>query len=599
MPNHRELRPDSNVGWTKQLLMQPPGPWPSQKWVGYPSVIQAFKELLSEAAASPPPPPAWSHPRGIVICGGGWRFFPGVYVTCRVIRHIGCKLPIQVFYLGDAGEFDGRMAEITAPLDVGWICANSMWRERPEMQIRLPNIDHGWMLKPFAAAYSCFQEVICLDADCYPVYNPETFMEHPEYRRVGAAFWPDHTPLKAGQWERFGIPPQQCPALESGQFIVDKARHWRALWLVCFLNACHDYVYAHVYGDKDTFNLGWRKVADEMCVPTAQPGWHVHSFLQKDFDGRTLFVHRTQDKFKLTGEIDGQGIPSGYNTKQTGPTNRHAPGLPLEDFCFKALREVDQLLRPDLYFDLWGQPAHKDIWLRITRQNEYRFAAAYTSDDVAVDVGACVGAAAMALLLRGMAHVFCVEPMEGNLVRLEANLASYRSKVTILPAAAWRSDQSLPTVPLYPRADCPDCSTVLNSYIPQEGGGAVPAVPFDDVIRSAAASAGGRVRLVKIDAEGAEYPCLLTSQALDLVDEIIGEWHRQEQIPDHARVGDIAVYNEAVLTGCLEAAGFNVTLEHFSAGHGLFWARRPAREPAICAVPPIGSNAADGADGEG
>lgn len=347
MGHHAELKLDSSIEFCKQLLLQPPGPWPDG-WVGFPNIAQAFRELLDERANRPPPdPPKWQSKRGIVICGGGWRFFPSVYVTVRMIRRSGCKLPIQVWFLGDKGEFDIRMKKICDPYGVGWICANSYVREN-----KLPaRMLGGWEMKPLAAAYAPFETVLSLDADSYPVYNPEEFLDHPEFQRVGAAFWPDQGATHAGkllpgQWERFGLEYHDEPGWESGQFVVDKSRHWHPLWLSWWMNQFSDYVYKHMYGDKDTFHICWRKCRHEVCIPTQAPGWHVVAFLQKDFAGRTLFVHRTRDKFRLTGEMDGQGINAGFMTRQNPGPTRKIGGLPHEDFGHECLAECDRLLRP-------------------------------------------------------------------------------------------------------------------------------------------------------------------------------------------------------------------------------------------------------------
>src|SRR5439155_27024498 len=38
--------------------------------------------------------------RGIVICGGGPKHFPNAWVCIRMLRHVGCSLPIQLWHLG-------------------------------------------------------------------------------------------------------------------------------------------------------------------------------------------------------------------------------------------------------------------------------------------------------------------------------------------------------------------------------------------------------------------------------------------------------------------------------------------------------------------
>ena len=47
------------------------------------------------------------------------------------------------------------------------------------------------------------------------------------------------------------------PSFETGQMVFDKSKCWPALSLVTWLNQHSDLLYEHIYGDKDTFLLGW------------------------------------------------------------------------------------------------------------------------------------------------------------------------------------------------------------------------------------------------------------------------------------------------------------------------------------------------------
>ena len=49
----------------------------------------------------------------------------------------------------------------------------------------------------------------------------------------------------------------------------------------------------------------------------------------------------------------------------------------------------------------------------------------------------------------------------------------------------------------------------------------VEPVPFDKVIEAVSQQGMRRISLLKLDCEGSEYPILLTSSRLDLVDEIV------------------------------------------------------------------------------
>jgi hypothetical protein len=340
-PAWDDFNPQTPVEVVREFLRTPSGPRPSG-WTSWDNTAEAFRLEFDEVSQHIPPPPPFPIPRGLVICGGGWRFFPSVYVTVRMIRHLGCRFPIHIWYLGDRGECEPAMEALLAPHDVTWVDGNAFWRDTPGVKVYLDQVDDGWMLKPLAAAYSPFREVISLDADSYPVLPLEEFLEDPRYQEVGAAFWPDIAPLQPGQWQRFGIQPRGVPGLESGQFIVDKSRHWKPLWLALWLNTHHAYVWRHLYGDKDTFNIAWGKLNQPMCIPTPLPGWLRHSYLQKDFQGKTLFVHRTRGKFKLSGEL-GETIARDYRTAQH--PDLFEPNLPLEEEAHTFARELEELLR--------------------------------------------------------------------------------------------------------------------------------------------------------------------------------------------------------------------------------------------------------------
>jgi len=564
MANHRDLSREWSVEECKALLKQPPGPWPSG-WSGMPNIVKAFQELFDEAARAAPEKPAteWIHPRGIVICGGGWRFFPSLYVTVRQIRAHGCRLPIQIWYLGDRGEFDERMAKAMEPYDVGWVCANSFARIN---QIPRRNMG-GWEMKPFAALHCPFREVICLDADSYPVQNPEVFMAHPEYQRVGASFWPDQLKLEPGQWERFGLQWHDEQAFESGQYIVDKARHYRALWLTDWMNDYSDYVYHHIYGDKDTFHLSWRKLGLECCIPTTHPGWDQVSFLQKDFDGKTLFCHRTRDKFRWPGSIDGQAVPKWYMTAQWHPEVQFIPSLPDEERTHEFCRESSELIRPWLHFHFTDGPDGicRKTWDEVALHNEYRIPSSLTSRDVILDVGAHVGSFSWSCLRRGAGLAVAVEPMPENLERLRVNLSRWGVRVDVIPKAVWLSEGE---VDLDQEA-CHSPGVTSTFTLTRAGTGrTVTTTTLEYLITYAASlSPDGIVRLLKIDAEGGEYPGILLAKNLHLVNSLCGEIHRGVSIGDK-------VYTTQDVIERLQASGFSVTVEQNGPNTDLIWATR-------------------------
>ena len=265
--------------------------------------------------------------RGIVICGGGVRYLPSVYVLVRLLRHLRCRLPIEVWHLGKE-EMPEEMRALLAEL--GAVCVDGLAMRRVHPARRLG----GWELKCYALMHCAFAEVLLLDADNCPVRDPEFLFTTPPYREHGAIFWPDYTRFAEGQavWLASGIRHRDEPEFESGQIVVDKARCWRALNVAMHLNEHSEWWYRVVHGDKDTFHLAWRKLGQPYAMPETPVRPLEATMLQHDFDGRLLFQHRNFAKWTLED-------------------NRRIPGFRLEEQCLGFLAELREQWQPCL--PLW------------------------------------------------------------------------------------------------------------------------------------------------------------------------------------------------------------------------------------------------------
>ncbi len=240
------------------------------------------------------PEPEHAQGRGIVICAGGKKYFANAWVAIHRLRHLGCALPIEVWHL-DGREMNPAMKRLITPLGVTCVNAGHLRKEFP---VRLLG---GWQLKPYALLHSSFREVLLLDADNFPVVNPEALFTTPQYRETGALFWPDRGREERADviWKNCGLTRPDGPEFESGQVVVDKKRAWRALVLTVWFNENSDFYYRHLHGDKETFHLAFEKTA----TPYSLVPHPVHLLdgviCQHDFDGRRVFQHRTQAKWSL------------------------------------------------------------------------------------------------------------------------------------------------------------------------------------------------------------------------------------------------------------------------------------------------------------
>jgi ADP-heptose:LPS heptosyltransferase len=234
--------------------------------------------------------------RGIVICGGGVRYFTCAWVCINILRRLGCRLPIQVWHLGKE-EMNEPMKALLAPLGVECVDACKVRRRFP---VRFLS---GWALKPYAIIHSPFRQVLLLDADNVPVINPEFLFDTPQFRKSGAVFWPDYQPRPRQQalaaWRSCGLRPPREPEFESGQIILDKQRSWQALSLCMWFNENSDFYCQYLTGDKETFHLAFRKLGTNYCL-VPKPIYTLEATMcQHDFQGRRIFQHRNLDKWDL------------------------------------------------------------------------------------------------------------------------------------------------------------------------------------------------------------------------------------------------------------------------------------------------------------
>ncbi len=279
-----------------------------------------YRELLERAVAA-----RHSYPkkrfagRGIVICGGGAKYFPCAWVTVKLLRHHGCTLPIELWYLG-ANEMTAAMRALLTPLGVEPVDGLEVRRRHP-----VPSL-FGWELKAFALQHCRFAEVLLLDADNVAVRDPSFLFDEPEYLAKGAIFWPDFATLAAEKriWSLMGIAYREEPAFESGQILIHKEKSWKALKLAGHLNAQSAFYYRHIHGDKDTFHMAWARLDQPYAMPSRRLEALEATMCQHDLQGRRLFQHRNADKWRIDGR------------------NRRIPGFQHEEICRQFIDELRQ-----------------------------------------------------------------------------------------------------------------------------------------------------------------------------------------------------------------------------------------------------------------
>lgn len=249
-----------------------------------------------------PPYPDRFSGRGIVICGGGWRYFTCAWVSINLLRRNGCTLPIELWYT--YGELTDEVIDKLSDLNVE--C-----KDVSQLSPSIPIL--GYAIKSFAVLNSSFSEVLLLDADNNCIADPTYLFDHPEYKRTGAVFWPDFwkTDVENPIWKITDSADYEEYEQESGQILIDKERSWTSLNLTMYFNLNRDTYYKFLLGDKDTFKFAWKAIGKEYTMISTPVGYCGYpsllnplfnlgvAMVQHDFDGKILFIHANLAKWDL------------------------------------------------------------------------------------------------------------------------------------------------------------------------------------------------------------------------------------------------------------------------------------------------------------
>ncbi len=555
------ITPNMPVEMVCKLISLAPRTQPNEWW-SWENVQAAHRRIADQAIEQTPAWPARFRGRGIVVVGGG-KYFVSAYVTIRVLRQLGCQLPIELWHL--EGEIDESMRQVIEPLGVRCIDADAFVRNE-RFRFIPGHWWRGWQLKAVALRNCSFREVLLLDADSYPVRNPEFLFEWKKYREWGAVFWPDlalnSSISPAHAWEIFGVSPIEELPTESGQILVNKELCWRELNLALHYNAHADFVYHILYGDKDTFPVAWQRLGRRyarMWPKSTFVSMGIHQF---DDRGELLFIHRVHDKFRLP---DTRFI----STPQQSTHNKFHPDFPLEEFCFQAVKDLGDsypsatdstctsrpnvatadspmvtIVPPPKKAEVTAFVRYHDLWIRQRMQAEdvaivqdilvgdaYRMAT--RSHDVqqaafVVDIGSHIGS--FATLIRRAnpaAKITCVEACPENIAVLRANVGQF---ATIVPAACTYEPGQL----ILLNTVTSNGGNTGGSTVVKEGNEGNPdphydvdrrplaKVTLEEMMERAHAST---IDILKLDCEGSEFSILENTSVLKHVKLIVGEYH--------------------------------------------------------------------------
>lgn len=240
-------------------------------------------------------------PRGIVTSAGGKDYFLNAYVNLRVLRDNGCRLPFFWAYMG-AEMTDAMLAKAAT---IGNITFYNMDETSAEADFR--QWRGGWQAKVKSILAAPFEEILFLDADCFPWRDPSYLFDHPTFQSHDCVFWPDPFKWKPEKLEylrtKYNVPNLPEAQIESGQMMFHKSRAAGGLLAAKALNDNSSETYTDMYGDKDTFQIGALQAGLSMDVVPHHYDQLTHGMLHKDFDGQKLFSHLAFGKFRTHGRL--------------------------------------------------------------------------------------------------------------------------------------------------------------------------------------------------------------------------------------------------------------------------------------------------------
>ncbi|KAG7381635.1 hypothetical protein PHYPSEUDO_005793 [Phytophthora pseudosyringae] len=275
---------------------------------------EALDKALEPGFALPNVGESMSHPRDGIVMAIYPKLMASAYATIRVLRDVGCKLPLEIWFV--PREMRNH------PADMKTLHELAATGGMPEISFHEVTdfAATGFRVKVHAIYNSHFERVLFLDADNVPVRDPSFLFELREFQETGAVFWPDfwhptnsifNIHSQSLIWELLDIPFANMFEQESGQLLVDRRRHAARLELARHYAFQRSDIFDRmklVHGDKDLFRLAWLKQLTPFHMirhPPAVAGKVINesfcgmTMVQHDTKGNVLFLHRNSNK--LTG----------------------------------------------------------------------------------------------------------------------------------------------------------------------------------------------------------------------------------------------------------------------------------------------------------
>ncbi|KAH8696399.1 putative alpha-1,2-mannosyltransferase [Talaromyces proteolyticus] len=174
--------------------------------------------------------------RGLVSMAGG-AFFPLFLAQLRMLRRAKSTLPVEVF-LRDKSEYEKHLCEKVLPqYNAKCVVLSELLGSTKHKGVE---IEH-YQFRTFAVLFSSFEEVVWMDAECFPLYRVEDLLDSDPFNSTGLVTWPDFSASTISPLF-YHIAQQEVPSMglraatKTGVFMISKQSHFLTLLLAAYYN---------------------------------------------------------------------------------------------------------------------------------------------------------------------------------------------------------------------------------------------------------------------------------------------------------------------------------------------------------------------------
>ncbi|KGO54050.1 Alpha-mannosyltransferase [Penicillium expansum] len=274
---------------------------------------EAHTGFVNAITDSQPELPYLPDTKGIVSTAGG-SYLPVLVISLRMLRRTGSTLPMEVF-LADEEEYEQHICDIVLP------SLNARCVVLSQILIAAPTQIQKYQFKPFAMLFSSFEEILFLDADAFPLEQPEHLFTTEPFLSKGMVTWPDFWASSVSPmfYDIANYPPPPMDlrqSTESGEVLLSKKSHLRSLLLVTYYNY---YGPSHYYpllsqgaageGDKETFvaaatamHESFYQVSESICALGHETYGGIAGSAMAQFDPVQDFALTSRGIWRVRGD---------------------------------------------------------------------------------------------------------------------------------------------------------------------------------------------------------------------------------------------------------------------------------------------------------